>query len=91
MSRQQQPLIRMGTILNWSGSPMKVLEINSRSAKCIILDSGTVVSVPLRNLESATVLPENPASRCDHPRHENPGLITPCPECIVRKRETNAN
>jgi len=32
----------------------------------------------LQALKNVSLLPK---STCDHPWHENPGLIMPCPEC----------
>lgn len=34
----------------------------------------------LRRLQSVELLPKD-KNYCDHPWHNNPGLIIPCPEC----------
>ncbi len=67
MSEQklQRPLIRIGTVLEWSGSELEVLAFGRGHAVCKILASGTVVNVPLRDLQSAIVNPACP--RCGKP------------------------
>ncbi len=66
--KQQRPLIRIGTVLEWSGSKMEVLAFGRGHAVCKITETGTVVNVPLHHLESATVLTENPVCpRCKQP------------------------
>ena len=75
--KQQKPLIRIGTVLEWNGSELEVLAFKSGYAVCKIMASGLKVNMPLCQLESAIVLTGNPACpRC----HQPPLPISCAPE-----------
>ncbi len=59
MSNQaQHPLIHIGTILEWNGSKREVLAFKPGYAVCKTTETGTVVNVSLRHLESTIVSTE---------------------------------